>query len=259
MPRKARQKSHSGIYHVVIKGIDRQLMFESTSDYRKYIEILETYKEKCNFKIYAYCLMSNHVHLLIHVSPHSCTLESVFRHINTHYAVWFNMKYDRTGALQQGRYYSEPVETSASLWNIIRYIHQNPLKAGLESSVGERYPWSSIHEITQSKCRLIDSDFFQSNYGNVSHFLFDQNTPSNYECMDIHQLRKRLPDDVAREIIKHETNCTTVTDFQKLPLLSRNKNLLLLHQKGLSIRQLNRLTGVPKGVIDRIVTKGQSS
>ena len=74
------------------------------------------------------------------------------------------------------------------------------------------------------------------------------------ECLDIHKIKKRLPDDVAKEIIVNETGCSSVTEFQSLSLLDRNKCLLRLHEKGISIRQLNRLTGIPKGIIARIVT-----
>ena len=74
MPRKPRAISESNIYHVVIRGADRQQMFEEKNDYDKYLDILSYYKKECQFEIYAYCLMSNHVHLLIHtsncISPH---------------------------------------------------------------------------------------------------------------------------------------------------------------------------------------------
>ena len=130
MARHSRKKSSTQIYHVVIKGADRQLLFEETKDYRKYLDILEYYKEEFHFKIYAYCLMSNHVHLLIH-HPDTASLESIFRHINTTYATWFNLKYNRTGFVQDGRYFSEPVEDSRYLLTVVRYIHYNPAKAGL--------------------------------------------------------------------------------------------------------------------------------
>ena len=68
MPRKPRAISESNIYHVVIRGADRQQMFEEKNDYVKYLDILSYYKKECQFEIYAYCLMSNHVHLLIHTS-----------------------------------------------------------------------------------------------------------------------------------------------------------------------------------------------
>ena len=108
MARHSRKKSSLLTYHIIIKGADRQLLFEEAKDYKKYLEILEYFKEECHFQIFAYCLMDNHVHLLIRHSP-EYSLETIFRKINTTYAIWFNMKYDRTGFVQNGRYFSEPV------------------------------------------------------------------------------------------------------------------------------------------------------
>ena len=90
MSRKPRELSPTNIYHVVIRGADRQILFEEKTDYQKYLHILEYYKSECNFELYAYCLMSNHIHLIIHIND--IPLSSVFRRINTSYAVWFNMK-----------------------------------------------------------------------------------------------------------------------------------------------------------------------
>ena len=90
MPRNSRRKSGTLTYHVVIKGADRQLLFEEAKDYEKYLEIIDYYKQECQFELFAYCLMSNHVHLLIRHSP-EFPLETIFRRINTAYAVWFNM------------------------------------------------------------------------------------------------------------------------------------------------------------------------
>ena len=102
LARHARKKSSTQTYHVVIKGADRQLLFEESKDYIKYLDILEFYKDQLKFEIYAYCLMSNHVHLLLR-HPNTVSLESIFRHINTTYACWFNAKYDRTGFVQDGQ------------------------------------------------------------------------------------------------------------------------------------------------------------
>lgn len=257
MPRKARLKSRSNVYHVVIRGANRQQMFEDRKDYLKYLDILEYYKRECNYSIYAYCLMSNHVHLLIHtpVTP----LETIFRRINTRYAVWFNMKYDRTGYLQQGRYYSEPVETDQYLLTVVRYIHQNPYKAGMETFPGASYPWSSIHSYLEGNSSLVDIDLINLLIGNTSAFISFHKKIDEADCLDIHKLVKRLPDDVAKQIIFDETGCSTATDFQKLSLSEHKKYLLRLHEKGISIRQLNRLTGISKGIIERTVTKGHSS
>lgn len=133
MPRHSRTKSGTRIYHVVIKGADRQLLFEETKDYMKYLEILEYYKQECNFEIFAYCLMSNHIHLLIRHSI-DCSLQTIFRRLNTTYAIWFNMKYNRTGFVQNDRFFSEPVEDEKYLLTVVKYIHFNPTKAGLEQA-----------------------------------------------------------------------------------------------------------------------------
>ena len=65
MPRKARKKSESGIYHIMMRGINRQNIFEDDEDNMKFLQILEQYRDKCGYDIYAYCLMGNHVHLLL--------------------------------------------------------------------------------------------------------------------------------------------------------------------------------------------------
>lgn len=257
MPRKPRKKSFTNIYHVVIRGADRQLLFEETKDYLKFIDILQYYKEECHFKLYAYCLMSNHVHLLIDVG--NVSISSIFRHINTQYAIWFNMKYNRTGFLLQGRFYSEPVEDIGYLFKAARYIHQNPLKAKLESQPGEAYRWSSIHDYANETSDLVDLDYLTDHMGGTQNFLNFQCVSCSDECLDVHNIRVRLPDDVAKEIIANETGCATTTDFQSLSMTDRNKYLILLHKKRISIRQLNRLTGIPIGVISRIIKNNKNA
>ncbi|MGN0401722.1 MAG: transposase [Acetatifactor sp.] len=254
MPRHSRKKSSTQIYHVVIKGADRQLLFEETKDYQKYLDILEYYKEKLFFEIYAYCLMSNHVHLLIH-HPDTTSLETIFRHINTAYASWFNLKYNRTGFVQDGRYFSEPVETSRYLLAVVKYIHYNPTKAGLEKSPGMGYPWSSYQDYQRESFGLTDTDFVLKLLGTQEHFIAMHSIVPGDDCLDVHKARKRIPDDVAKDIIRQNCACSSATDFQKLSLLNRNSSILLLHQKGLSVRQLNRLTGTPRGVIERLIAK----
>lgn len=242
----------------MVKGADRQLLFQETSDYRKYLEILEYYKKLFSFEIYAYCLMSNHIHLLIHHPP-TITLESIFRHINTTYATWFNQKYDRTGFVQDGRYFSEPVETEDYLLTAIRYIHFNPTKAGLEIEPGAKYPWSSFHDYINKHSKLTDTKPIMAKFQSKEEFLEKHKAAPSDDCFDIHKYRKRLPDDVAKEIILQTCQCKSITNFQKLSLTERNQAILLLHKKGISVRQLNRLTGTPRGVIERLLTKKETS
>lgn len=253
MPRKPRSVSPFGLYHIVVKGADRQLMFEEKNDYLKYLDMLSYYQDKFGIEIYAYCLMSNHVHLLVRIPD--IPLDSFFRGLNTCYAVWFNMKYDRTGFLQQGRYHSEAINDFSQLFAAIRYIHRNPCKAGLEKSPGEKYVWSSIYAYTKGSPSVVNTEFVLNLFGGLAPFKAFHMEKNDDSFLDIETTRKRLPDDVAKEIIANTTNCFSVKDFQKLSIAERNKNILLLSSKGISIRQMNRLTGIPRGVIERVLAK----
>lgn len=252
MPRKARKISSTSIYHVVIRGLDRQIMFECANDYTKYLDILSFYKQECHFELYAYCLMSNHVHLLI--KPTDISLETIFRKINTHYAVWFNMKYQRVGHLQQERFYSEPVEDNNYLITVIKYIHYNPQKAGLEPSPGAYYKWTSIHEYLSNSYNLIDSSFvFEIIKREDLLIPYEDNT--NTQHLDVDTIKKRLPDDVAKEIICKITGNDNCSNFSELNLKKRNKYIKEFYKNGISIRQINRLTGISRGIIQRVINK----
>lgn len=260
MPRTQRKKSSLRIYHVVIKGADRQLLFEEKKDYKKYLDLLEYYKQECEFEIFAYCLMSNHVHLLIRHSSDS-SLETIFRKLNTTYALWFNMKYKRTGYVQNGRYFSEPIENINSLLAAARYIHYNPTNAGLEISPENLYRWSSYRDYINFKKNthsLTDTVFLLSIVGNQKTFQeYHSINPrqANEAFLDIDCIMKRIPDDVAKEIIQEVSGCKTTTEFQKLSLVLRDKYIKEIHQKGPSVRQMNRLLGIPRGIIERIIKK----
>jgi len=128
MPRQARKKSATGIYHIMLRGIDGRNIFLDDEDRSKFIEKLLSAKQNANFKLYGYCLMDNHVHLLIEENEEIGT--SVKR-ITVGYVQWHNNKYGRTGHLFQNRYNSEVVETESYLVTVLRYIHQNPVKANI--------------------------------------------------------------------------------------------------------------------------------
>ena len=129
VPRAPRIKSKSGIYHILMRGINRQTLFEE----RKIAQYLcKPYKdtEICKYKLYAYCLMGNHLHLLPIEGKEP--LETVMRRICNSCVLWYNKKYGRVGYLFQDRFKSEPVEDEAYFLTVLRYIFQNPLKAGVE-------------------------------------------------------------------------------------------------------------------------------
>ena len=116
----------------MLRGVNRQTIFEDDQDCIKFIQILQKCKEKSGFELYGYCLMNNHVHLLLREVNESISL--VMERICSSFVYWYNWKYDRLGHLFQERYRSEVVEIEAYLITVLRYIHQNPIKAGIVSS-----------------------------------------------------------------------------------------------------------------------------
>lgn len=140
MPRKPRIEFPGALYHVVARGNHRQDIFFSNSDRYRYISTLELCKYKYKFSIYAFILMSNHVHLLIETSD--IPLSKIMQSLHTSYTQYFNLKHNRSGHLFQGRYKAILCQKDSYLLQIVRYIHQNPLRAGIVTKL-EDYQWSS--------------------------------------------------------------------------------------------------------------------
>lgn len=250
MPRKAREKSESGIYHIMMRGINRQCIFEDEEDYEKFIETIRRYKEKCGYEIFAYCLMGNHVHLLLKVGQES--LEQIMRRICGSYVYWYNWKYQRVGNLFQDRFKSEAVENDAYLLVVQRYIHQNPIKAGLVNKI-EEYKWSSFNEYV-NKAQVVDSNFLLKMFSEnleeaIRDFIDYSNEYSECICLDMEE-RIRISDDEARDIIKEVCKVDHTGDLQNMEMGIRNTYLKKLKkQYGLSVRQIERITGVNRGII----------
>ena len=252
MPRRARKKSSTGIYHVIFRGINRQRIFEDDQDYEKLLETLKHYKEKSGYEIYAYCFMSNHVHLLIKEGEEE--LGTVFRRVGATYVYWYNWKYNRRGHLFQDRYKSEAVENDRYFLTVLRYIHQNPLKAGIVKRISE-YPWSSFGEYME-KPNICDIEFslnlFCKDREEAIRLFREFNLEINEaQCLEYDQ-NMRWKDPEAIDFIKRISGVQSPLEIQSFEKEKRNDIIEKCKEQGLSIRQIERLTGVSFGVIRRI-------
>ena len=126
MPRQARKRSEIGIYHVIIRGINKQNIFEDEEDRQKFIEKLGYYKTTSGYMVYGYCLMDNHIHLLLGEGKE--IIGKAIQRISSSYVRWYNQKYDRCGHLFQERFKSETVQDEAYFLTVLRYIHKIRLK-----------------------------------------------------------------------------------------------------------------------------------
>ena len=143
MPRKPRVHSSSGIYHVMLRGINRSDIFLDEVDCLKMEKILMSITKHSLCKIYAYCIMTNHIHLLM--AELDVPISDVVKSIGVSYVRYFNVRRERTGPLFEGRFRSEPVDDCDYFITLLSYIHYNPVKAGMVSRPGF-YKWSSWHE-----------------------------------------------------------------------------------------------------------------
>ena len=245
MPRQARKKSESKIYHIMLRGINQQQIFEDAEDCDRFLDILRECKEICEFKIYAYCLMGNHIHLLLEEGTE--TLEQVFKRICGRFVYWYNIKYRRIGHLFQDRFKSEPVDSNEYLLTVVRYIHQNPVKAGLCKRVSD-YVYSSYAEYLGNSY-IVDSDYI-FRICQLGEFIELNETTVETNCLDISdKVITRVTDEQAKMLIRKVSKCENVAEFQSLESVKRDRYLKKLREKGVSIRQLSRLTGVSVSVI----------
>lgn len=244
MPRCARVKSESGFYHVVAKGSGGQNLFEGPYDYQAFLEFLSKACEKDGVRVIAYCLMPNHVHLLL--EDVTDRLGEVMKSTLTSYAQRFNKRGDHVGHVFQQRFKSQPVEDEGYLLRAIRYIHNNPAKAGL--CPAEDYPWSSYHEYVGTPA-LIDAARALELCGGVEGFVA-LSTSEGEEGYRFHE-RIRLSDAEARQLASGILGEIALTDLKALERGRRNALLFDLKDAGLSISQIQRLTGIGRGVIAR--------
>jgi REP element-mobilizing transposase RayT len=156
MARKPRIEYEGAFYHVITRGNQRQRVFKGDDDFQKYINLLAFYKERYKYSLYAYVLMSNHVHLLI--ETRTIPLSKILQGINQSYTMYFNRKHKTVGHLFQGRYKAILCDKDTYLFSLIKYINLNPVRAKIAKAVGE-YRWSSYQSYDKQKNNdLVDTD-----------------------------------------------------------------------------------------------------
>jgi REP element-mobilizing transposase RayT len=140
MARKARAEVEGGLYHVITRGNNRRQIFNSPADYEKFLLLLAVLKIKLPFFLYAYCLMTNHVHLLL--ERQASAVGRIMHRLLTGYAQYYNRRYRRVGHLLQGRHKAILCQSERYLSELVRYIHLNPVRAGMVTRP-EDYQYSS--------------------------------------------------------------------------------------------------------------------
>ena len=142
MPRKNRIHYRSAFHHVMLRGNNRKNIFHKKEDYQIFLDIIRAAADAYNFKIHLYCLMTNHIHLVVEVGD--IPISRIMQSVSSRYAKLHNKKYNKIGHLFQGRYKSKLISDDYYLLELCYYIHMNPIKAKMCQCLDE-YHWSS-HE-----------------------------------------------------------------------------------------------------------------
>ncbi|AQS60243.1 transposase [Desulforamulus ferrireducens] len=155
MARKQRVHYHGAIYHVIARGNNKDDIFKDNQDKQKYLVLLERYKKKYTFSLYAYVIMDNHFHLLIQV--YETPLSKIMQGLQLSYTQYFNKKYTHVGHVFQQRYKAEICEGDQYLLMLIKYIHENPCRANIAGL--SQYYWSSHKDYLKPESDLVDIKF----------------------------------------------------------------------------------------------------
>jgi len=142
MARKPRIHYQGALYHVIVRGNNRTYIFKNRENKAEYKKIVSKYKKRYRFKLYAYCIMDNHAHLLIEVEDIS--LSKIMQGIQQVFTQYYNRRNRTTGHVFEQRYKSYLCDRDAYLLQLIRYIHQNPVRSNLKNGIN--YQWSSHQE-----------------------------------------------------------------------------------------------------------------
>ena len=253
MPRVARKNLKSDYCHVIVQGINKEFIFENDKFKEQYKNIIKENLKEINMQIIAYCIMSNHAHILV-LAEDKNVLTNFMSKVNTKYARFYNKENERVGYVFRDRYFIQMILSKDHLYNCISYIHNNPISANICKTL-EDYKYSSYNEYVGKK-EIISEEVIKSILGTDDEFR------SRFRL--ISEL-KNLDDVIDVEKIVTPAN-TIIENF----LLERNKTLddiinnytefkkLLIKLRGesnLSLRELAKMFKMGKDKINYIIKK----
>lgn len=244
MPRAARKKSESGYYHLIMRGVSRQVIFEDRTDYIHFLNLLKRFGIETKVRICAFCLMVNHVHLL--VCDRDGHLSLFMQKLGTAYSWYFNHRYERTGHLFEDRYGSVPIESEEQLLTVFRYILNNPQEAGICPAA--EYEWSSYSRYGNPNS-FVDTLVLKELLGSFAEYEAFINAKGEDICKVSGQIIHN--DEWAKGVMREVLNGRSGSVLRSFDWDQRNEILRILKKKGLSLRQIERLTGISKSVIQR--------
>lgn len=247
MPHSARKLSESGFYHVVSKGIVDQIIFESDVDRRYYLKLLLDGQSHAGVVLHAYCIMSNHVHLIPQANGDA--LAPFMKYVDERYAMYYANKTGRSGGVYKKPFWSEPIGTDEYLLCAVRYVHANPAVAGLCSAFS--YEWSSAREYLGRK-GIANTNMVLGMCGGPEGFKkFSQDSLYPGEAFPGSRLNEHLTDDEAMRIAKEVLGKDHLSALHTFARPIKKNAVIVLRKAGLKGKQIARVTGLGESFVYR--------
>lgn len=255
MPRTARVKSNTKVYHIILRGNAKQDIFFDKQDYGKFMKEICNTKEKYQYELYAYCLMTNHVHLIVYDKCEK--LSKILQSLTVSYSIYWNKKYERVGHLFQNRFLSKSVETGEYLKNLCRYIHQNPPKS--EIGKMEEYQWSSYQEyvkkskiINRKQMLLLFNSCEKEAIKEFEEFHNANIMQENMKDFMEYEMIEKLNDEQARKYLIEILEIKNIQEIATYSTKKRNEYLKKLKDiRGISNVQIGRIIGLSAKIVER--------
>ena len=255
MAKTNREFSITDIYHIIFRGNDKSDIFYDNQDRHIFLEKVRETKEKFEFKVYAYCLMDNHIHMVIKVKDEY--LSNSMQSLEIRYMLYFNKKFNRCGHLFQDRFISKRVENLDYFLTVCKYIHRNPEKANMEKT--ENYEWSSYKEYV-GKQDIVEKNvllhYFNNDLEEFNKYTLKNDDQENAFDFTEFEMKKRLSEEEVSNIIVKKFELKNASDVSLQEHERRDEIIRNLKDlQGTSVKQLARITKVTAYYIRKIWEK----
>ena len=244
----------TGFYRVSARGIGKQLIFETDDDRWEFLELMRDCCRDAGVTVLAWCLMSNHVHLVL--ADYEDAMSAAMQRLLLTYARRFNKRTGRSGCLFRDRFERRSLDTDWQVMEAIRSVHADPQEAGI--ALIERYPWSSFAEYLRAYDNDMTRGFSDPScvlelFGSAEAFIaYSLSTPDGCEpaLCDMKETeweRHAFAEKLAKGL------GVPLHGVKAAPSAQRNVVILGLHDAGFTVRQIERYTGIGKSTVSRIV------
>ena len=249
MPRIARKNFISKFHHVIVQGINKEYIFKNSQYINTYKNIILKKLEKSDITILSYCIMNNHAHFLIY-SANIENLSKFMQRINTSYSKYYNKENNRVGYVFRDRYYTQEILDKNQLYNCMRYIHNNPVKAGIVKNFSE-YKYSSYNEFTGDG-KIINSESIKLLFGTSKTYInqFNQihKVFKEESFADVDKKEKSIKDFIIEEEKRYGKKIKDIKCEKKVVKEIVKKARV---QTDVTIKELATIFEIPKSTIAR--------